>query len=138
MHGADWPDAYPNCASSHQSPINLLDAETEYGQTYNIYDFADDYLIPTYWDLEFPMVNFDLSKYTVDVYIDHSHGYAGFESQLGKTLFNSDEKWDGFEFIIHSPSDHTINGKRFDLELQIYHIKHKNTEEEDGVGEDTE
>lgn len=33
---------------------------------------------------------------------------------------------------MHSPSDHTINGKRYDLELQIYHVAHVNTAEEEG------
>ena len=57
------------------------------------------------------MVNFDLSKYTVDVYIDHNHGYAGFESHVAENLWGAAAKWDAMEFIIHSPSEHTVNGK---------------------------
>lgn len=84
LHGSDWVENYPNCADQFQSPINLIDPETKYGKTYDIYPFEDDRHEPTYWDLEYPKVNFDLSKYTVDVYIDHNHGYAGFESHIGE------------------------------------------------------
>ena len=110
MHGADWPEIYPNCADQYQSPINLIDLETKYGKSYDIQPFEDDRNVPTYWDLEFPKVNFDLSKYTVDVYIDHNHGYAGFESHIGEKLWGAADKWDAMEFIIHSPSEHTVNG----------------------------
>lgn len=134
LHGADWPDLYPNCAKSHQSPINLLDYETEYGQSYNIYKFEDDNVVPTYWDLEYAKVLFDLSKYTIDVYIDHNHGYAGFESDMGSELFDSVSKWDAYEFVIHSPSDHTINGVRYDMEVQIYHKAHPEEEVVEGEG----
>jgi carbonic anhydrase len=80
---------------------------------------------------------FDLSKYTVDVYIDHNHGYAGFESDLGQSLFGAEAaKWDAFEFIIHSPSEHTVDGKRFDMEIQIFH--NANHEEEVVEGEEGE
>jgi hypothetical protein len=138
QHGDDWPDKYPNCALSHQSPINLIDPITEYGQTYNIMDYADDGYEGTYWSLENSLVMFDLSKYSIDVYIDHSNGYAGFETKFGHSYFKSDfEKWDAYEFIIHSPSDHTVNGVRYDLEIQIYHLPHITTLEEDGfVGEE--
>ena len=132
-HGSDWPDLYPNCADQFQSPINLIDAVTEYGKMYDIQDFATDESDSTYWDLEFPTVNFDLSKYTVDVYIDHNHGYAGFESNIGNLLWKADKKWDGMEFILHSPSEHTINGKQYDLELQVYHKNHPEEEDEEAA-----
>jgi carbonic anhydrase len=132
-HGSDWPDLYPNCADQFQSPINLIDAVTEYGKMYDIQDFATDESDSTYWDLEFPTVNFDLSKYTVDVYIDHNHGYAGFESNIGNLLWKADKKWDGMEFILHSPSEHTINGKQYDLEMQVYHKNHPEEEDEEAA-----
>lgn len=103
---------------------------------YDIQDFQTDDSKTTYWDLEFPVVNFDLSKYTVDVYIDHNHGYAGFESDIGNLLWKADKKWDGMEFILHSPSEHTINGKQYDLELQVYHKNHpEEVDEEAAAGE---
>lgn len=103
---------------------------------YDIQDFQTDDSKTTYWDLEFPVVNFDLSKYTVDVYIDHNHGYAGFESDIGNLLWKADKKWDGMEFILHSPSEHTINGKQYDLELQVYHKNHpEELDEEAAAGE---
>lgn len=40
---------------------------------------------------------------------------------------------------MHAGSEHTIDGKRHDFELQIYHTVHPNTEEEGGgaAGEDS-
>jgi len=40
------------------------------------------------------------------------------------------------EFILHSPSEHTINGKQYDLELQVYHKNHpEELDEEAAAGE---
>jgi carbonic anhydrase len=53
---------------------------------------------------------------------------------MAETLWGAAPKWDAMEFLIHSPSEHTKNGKRYDMEIQIYHQAHINTEEEDGIG----
>lgn len=85
-----------------------------------MYNFAEDNLEPEYWDLEQPTVSFANAKYGIDVYIDHSHGYAGFESLLGEKLFpnpQAPKRWSGYEFKIKKGSEHTVNGKRFDVEL---------------------
>jgi hypothetical protein len=56
----------------------LISPVTKYGQSYDTYDFSEDNNLPEYWDLEATDVIFSKEKYSVDVYIDHSHGYAGF------------------------------------------------------------
>lgn len=66
-------------------------------------------------------VQYNSEEYTVEVFIDHSHGYAGFESQIGLSRFEGTQKWDAVDFRFHTGSEHTIDGKRFDLELQIWH-----------------
>ena len=79
-HGSDWRLKYPSCALSHQSPINLLKPMTKYGQLYDIFPSTVDKLNRVYYDLENTMVYLDKSKYSLNVYIDHNNGYAGFES----------------------------------------------------------
>jgi hypothetical protein len=36
---------------------------------------------------------------------------------LGKNVFGGPNKWDGYEIVMHSGSEHTIDGKRYDFEL---------------------
>mmetsp|Transcript_2091 Transcript_2091/g.3145 ORF Transcript_2091/g.3145 Transcript_2091/m.3145 type:complete len:226 (+) Transcript_2091:904-1581(+) len=97
---------------------------TKYGQSYEIYAYKEDNLRQEYWDLEDASVEFHKSIYSVEVYIDHSHGYAGFESFIGEKLMGAQNKWDAVEFIFHHGSEHTIDGERFDLEMQIIHTEH--------------
>jgi len=102
----------------------LIQPITHYGQSYVIYNYDDDNLRPEYWDLENAEVAFHKSIYSVEVYIDHNHGYAGFESALGASVMGAAPKWDAVEFIFHHGSEHTIEGEQFDLELQIIHTVH--------------
>ena len=48
---------------------------------------------------------------------------------LGKQVFGGPSKWDGYEIVMHAGSEHTIDGKRYDFELQIYHTVHPEVEE---------
>ena len=52
---------------------------------------------------------------------------------IGKNVFGGPNKWDGYEIVMHSGAEHTIDGKRHDFELQIFHTVHQNTEEEGGA-----
>ena len=98
---------------------------SEYGQAYDIYDFEEDKHRKTYWDLgsaAYPvLVGWGAAQQAVSVVIDHSHGFAGFESAIGQEVLEGPAKWSGLEFQFHTGSEHTINGERFDLELQLYH-----------------
>ena len=48
QQGADWPKKFPECARSQQSPINLLDPISSYGQAYSLIDAELDALTKTY------------------------------------------------------------------------------------------
>lgn len=60
---------------------------TEYGNSYYLYDFAEDKNDMTYADLANVDVHFSNSLYGVDVFISHENGYAGFTSQIGANLY---------------------------------------------------
>ena len=47
---------------------------------------------------------------------------------IGKNIFKGPAKWDGYEIIMHSGSEHTVDGKRFDFEIQILHTVHPEDE----------
>lgn len=95
---------------------------TKYGQSYDVYDAAIDKLSFSYWDLEQPQVNLDRDNQQVNVLVDSSHGYAGFEHSLADTLFGTFKKWTANKLIFHTTSEHTVNGERYDIELQILHV----------------
>lgn len=42
-------------------------------------------------------------------------------------------KWDAQYFFVHAAADHTVNGVRHDVELQVVHGPHINTAEEDAA-----
>ena len=45
-----------------------------------------------------------------------------FRSDLADSLFNArSQQFTAKQFLFHTPSEHTINGKYYDLEMQIVH-----------------
>jgi len=97
-NGKDWAEKWPSCGAEQQSPINFLNPVTEYGNSYFLFDFGDDELIPEYWDMAETLVEYKPEVYTIEVMIDHSNGYNGFVSEFADILFEAPTKWDGFKF----------------------------------------
>ena len=56
-------------------------------------------------------------------------GFNGFRSLIASSVFDARDQWVAQEIVFHSPSEHTIDGKRFDLEMQIVHTFVKTEEE---------
>jgi carbonic anhydrase len=104
-----------------QSPINLLSPVSKYGIQYVIQSGDKDAPSTDYKDMDKTEVKFNPLFYSFEIKVDHSKGYSGFKSKLGETLFDSKYQWDGYEILFHSPSEHTIDGRRYDLEMQIIH-----------------
>lgn len=134
QNGAEWPDLFPNCGQPQQSPINLMQPTSEYGNSYYLYNFEDDNSDKSYADLENPLIKFENDRYALEVQISHENGYAGFTSYIGEKLYTAPlapNKWDAAYFTVRKGAEHTIEGVRHDLELQVVHIPHVNTAEED-------
>ena len=138
LKGADWGEKFPACAIDKQSPINLIDPINDYGQAYDIYDSGDDQQQSSYWDLGSSyaplLLGWDTAANSVSGFLDPIHGSSSFSSKLGENVFKGPARWDGLTFHFHSDSEHTINDKRFDLELQVYHTIPFAKNEDDEIG----
>lgn len=56
-----------------------------------------------------------------------------FVSSVAKKHYNSTEtRFDAIEFHFHSPSEHTLNGKYYDLEMHLVH-KRKNADPKNNI-----
>ena len=56
------------------------------------------------------------------MYLDHKHGFMGFSSEYGSTLFGSKHvKWSAFEVFFKHKSEHKVDFQRYDAEIQILH-----------------
>lgn len=76
--------------------------------------------------VDFPVVN--------DKGVSESHN---FESLYASENLNSDQKFSAAQFHFHAKSEHTINGKRYDMEMHTVHLADgpgtpKKSEEEGG------
>ena len=67
QQGADWPKKFPECARSQQSPINLLDPISSYGQAYSLMDAELDALTKTYGVAEKVLLKGEQKKVFVDL-----------------------------------------------------------------------
>ena len=84
--------------------------------------------------MENPLIKFENDRYALEVQISHENGYAGFTSYIGEKLYTAPlapNKWDAAYFTVRKGAEHTIEGVRHDLELQVVHVPHVNTAEED-------
>lgn len=98
-----------------QSPIDLPESVPED----NRYKFAWDEFNKVYGNPENAKV-----EWTVDtsrVNFDTDNNYAVFSSWFNYEEKKVADKWEGMYFTWHSQSEHTVAGKRYALELQVYH-----------------
>lgn len=108
-HGEDWVNL-GNCAGPGQSPVDLPRYVSVKGQTKYVLWF--DYMLDP-----------SLTNSTIAKLINDGHGLrydvASNQVDLGFVKIGSQE-YSAAEYTFHAPSEHTMTGAFFPLELQIY------------------
>merc|ERR1712166_791228 len=114
-NGADWPEAYPDCALTNQSPIDLKSAP----DAYPVNAATEDMFTKMYSnqaDVEVKWVG-DTTKITLN-----ADSTNMFTSEVASTVFGAGKQYNGLQFHFHSGSEHTIDGQRFDFEMHTVHL----------------
>lgn len=111
-NGEDW-EKMGNCAGPGQSPVDLARYIDVQGQTKYVLWF-DYYMDP------------HLNESTKELIENDGHAlrYRAMPSspQMGYLKIGNDE-FEFTEYMFHAPSEHSLDGAVFPLELQIYHKK---------------
>lgn len=127
-YGTDWKeieglDAKDNkCSADIQSPINLMEPIGSYGWAYG-YPKAkvDDKWTSEYNNVKDVLIEWDYNK--IQVTFSQEDALQMFmESNLAETAIGGKSKrFQPTHMVLKSPSEHTINGHHYDVELQVYH-----------------
>jgi carbonic anhydrase len=110
-HGDDWPsmEHAEACSGEKQSPIDIVKFVDISGQTKSVLWF-DYYADPRLTNT---------SEATIENE-GHGIGLNDPELDLGYVKLGASE-YEAYEYEFHAPSEHTIDGSAFPLELQILH-----------------
>ena len=115
VNGKNWKDKFPDCGTPNQSPIDL---STKPDAPYKKVSSNDDRLIKEYSNqYEDVAINWNGASTVITL----EDGPNQFSSTLAQDIFGTTKQWEGLQFHFHAGSEHTIDGKRLDLELHIVH-----------------
>ncbi len=94
-----WDENYPECGGQRQSPIDIVTGAVDYG---NI-----------------PVIHMDFRyKRSVASNNGHAINVSGTE---GKSIVVGGETYTLVQFHFHTLSEHTVDGKHYDMELHLVH-----------------
>jgi carbonic anhydrase len=95
--------------------------EGDGGFDYKIYESKDDAVTKDYRNQIDATVKTlkDTTKVPLTTEVNTANTFT---SQLANSVFGAGKTWDGVQFHMHSGSEHTVNGKRFDLEMHTVHL----------------
>ena len=85
-----------------------------------MYSLVQDAFTKSYASIQKQIVNTNTQINQVEVKIDTT-SYSGFTSQIGGTAFGASAKWQANKLLFHYPAEHTVNNKRYDFEMNVYH-----------------
>jgi carbonic anhydrase len=66
--------------------------------------------------------NSKFNGHTSQVNLDAANGSSMFTSKIAEQIFGADNEFSASQFHFHSGSEHTIDNKRFDLEMHTVHF----------------
>jgi carbonic anhydrase len=122
VNGADWPkltmDKNECGNNNNQSPINLVSPDSK-DFKYKVYDSSKDDFSKEYSNQEDSTPKFN--GHTSQVNLKLNGPPNMFSSNIAEDIFGADQKWDGQQFHFHAGSEHTVDGKRHDLEMHTVH-----------------
>lgn len=144
-NGADWKYLIADEAAGevnycktdtlNQSPVNLLKPSGSYGWAYGApVPKEHDSVFKQYENIK-KDVHLTWVGDTMKVKVHPSEKPKNyFTSKVAKELFGAvGDKFEIAQFHFHSPSEHTINGEHFDVEIHFVHtLKLNATVDEDG------
>jgi len=114
--GDDWGSVNELCATGkQQSPIDINTDNTQLAETLKI-------LKGTYKNFEGLSGLYMLDKgYTIQANLPG--GISGGNGGYKRIFWNGHSgQFESLQFHVHAPSEHTVNGYHFDLELHVVHL----------------
>ena len=138
-NGLDWPSytstsSFNNqCGKSDfQSPIDLRtsDHSNPWPQKYEADEYENGNYNQSYVNILGPQIQ-RTAQDTIFVDLPEITGIrkmsnvSSFNSSWASDNFGSNIIYNATSINFHSPSEHTINGKRFDLEMEVVHLPNK-------------
>jgi carbonic anhydrase len=132
QNGDDWatitpPEGEVNyCATDNlnQSPINLMSPLGSYGWAYGLpVPKEEDNHDRNYIDIA-KSVSLEWATNTLKVsFAESETSQMFFKSDTAAKVYGaSTDKFNPVQFHFHSPSEHTHNGKHYDLEMHVVHL----------------
>lgn len=114
-NGADWPTATPACKDTNQSPIDLpmpgsIDQKVDLWTDKFSTVYGNPQGSSVFWNGHTSQVN--INPLDTQVF--------GFNSMHGEDKGFS-KQWKTAQFHFHTHSEHSVNGKYFDLEMHAVH-----------------
>ena len=119
--GKDWGSltgiANNECGARNQSPIDLPSSVPDD----KIYKARDDNFNKLYTDQTNAVVHWDghTSKTTI---VNPGEDLQMFSSGFAAKYLQGPERFSGVQFHFHTGSEHTVDGKRHDLEMHTVHV----------------
>jgi carbonic anhydrase len=123
QNGKDWPtltipETVNNCGGLNQSPINLVSKGKE-GFDYQVFDHSKDMTTKSYHNKHEVHVKWNGVTSDVEIYL--SGVLNMFTSNIASSIYGASDEYHAKDFNFHSQSEHTIDGERMDLEMQMIH-----------------
>ena len=114
-NGADWGEVYPACNGKNQSPIPLYSQGNE--------KFNYDVIKSDQCKFEYTnQKNLQVDWLGFSTFDKETAGTNTFESKLAADLFGADTKFSVAQFHFHVGAEHTVDDKRYDLEMHSVHL----------------
>ena len=116
QNGADWADKYWACGNQPQSPVNLVYEKRLDTYEDKIFLNNQETTSNKFSDIKSANVNF-FGQYTTKLSISNNNDY--FASSLASEQHGASPLCFPLSIDFHAGSEHTIDNRRFDLEMQI-------------------